>query len=503
VHPGENADAFRDCTSSGTLYSMPSSTAAIVDGFEYQFLYSWYELLSLLDVDGPYDRGRVEHDQAGSADDVVLHARPGSGAVDRYVQVKWHVDHRASYSFDSLVTVAPNQRRSLLKKLFDSWKEDLGGADDVEVWLVTTWSLDPDLGGCVSNDRLGTSFFDKGDRTDIGKARARWEQEVGPDLERFARCLRFRPGLDVSLLETMVSDRMSRYGLRTGPDAQRRGVDAVRRWIRADVLTRETLQHTIAARDLLADREGAPRVALWIHGWVKQSYGGAPTRELDWTPHFSGSKRPTVDDSLWRERLLPELLAAKAELSAMEGGRTIDLRGKLLQTALLAIGAELPARAGFVLRVEQESGGQTALWRSDVGGPSDRDFMVDRREVGDGKDVLVVLAISGDISADADAFLLAHPGQFHQRILAVPDVGPSQQALASNKDAIALVDRARDLLGEAKRARRPGGRIHLIPCGPAAFSLFLGQRLNALGDIVTYERSSDEGYQPSVTLRTG
>lgn len=38
---------------------------------------------------------------------------------------------------------------------------------------------------------------------------------------------------------------------------------------------------------------------------------------------------------------------------------------------------------------------------------------------------------------------------------------------------------------------------------PATLCLFLGQRLNALGEVVTYERTVHGGYQPSVMLRTG
>lgn len=483
---------------------MATSTAAIVDGFEYQFLYSWYELLSLLDTSSPYEQAWVEHDQAGSADDVVLRARPGAGVVDKFVQVKWHVDQGAPYSFQTFVDVSPKQKRSLLRKLFDSWKRQLGGVDDVEVWLVTNWSFDPVLGGCVRGDRLSSTFFDKGTRTAVGLGRSRWQKEVGQELDRFVRCLRFWPGLSDGLLAQMVAERMARHGLRSDPDAQRRGRDAVRDWIHGRAVTREVLLRTIAEQGLLEERDGEPRVSLWIHGWVKQSHGGAPTRELDWTSTFAGSTRPTLDNAIWWDRLRPELLAAKAELSAMDGGTTIDLRGRLLQTAWLAVGAELPARAGFILRFEQPGNdGKPSLWLSSGPDASGRDFEIDRREVGEGKDILVVFAITWEISGDVRAFISAHPGLFCVRFLAVPDGGPSDRAISSNEDALALVERARALLGKVKGERRPGGRIHLILCGPAAFALFLGQRLNALGDIVTYERTAEEGYQPSVTLRTG
>jgi hypothetical protein len=60
---------------------------------------------------------------------------------------------------------------------------------------------------------------------------------------------------------------------------------------------------------------------------------------------------------------------------------------------------------------------------------------------------------------------------------------------------------AKDLLRQT-RTRYCATCIHLVLYAPAGFCLFLGQRLNALGDIVAYERKPEGGYCPSVCLRT-
>lgn len=79
----------------------------------------------------------------------------------------------------------------------------------------------------------------------------------------------------------------------------------------------------------------------------------------------------------------------------------------------------------------------------------------------------------------------------------LPAAGPV--ALSGPADAVALADHARTIIAEH---RRHGRRTHLVIYGPKSFAIFLGQRLSALGEIVTYEFSTT-GYIPSITYSTG
>jgi len=62
--------------------------------------------------------------------------------------------------------------------------------------------------------------------------------------------------------------------------------------------------------------------------------------------------------------------------------------------------------------------------------------------------------------------------------------------------------RAKELI-RTSRTKYRASQTHLVLYAPASFCLFLGQRLNALGKIVTYERTIEGGYQTSLTLSTG
>src|SRR5215469_4071292 len=100
---------------------MGEQSAARLAGDDYQHLYSWFELLQLLSPESPYGHAFVEHPHAGSADDVTLHPKTANRPA-KYVQVKFHVDHRAAYSGEKLVEAQSAEARSVLHKLFDSWR---------------------------------------------------------------------------------------------------------------------------------------------------------------------------------------------------------------------------------------------------------------------------------------------------------------------------------------------------------------------------------------------
>lgn len=489
---------------------MGEQSAARLEGDRYQHLYSWYELLRLLDEDSPYEYGYVEHPEAGAADDVTLHPKAGTGKAARYVQIKWHVDQRDAYSFTSLTEVLSGSR-SLLEKLFDSWKK-LRASGPVEVWLVSNWQSALEL-GCFIRSR-GYSFSDEflkaGARTKAGKCRQLWKKRLRASDEEvidFCRDLRLRLGFSgISDFEEMVDERMARHGLRMGPNARAIAIDEVRAWVEVGGegkrITRDVLLETIERRNLRAQRVDEPPVSLWIHGWGKRAFDRAPTVELDWTSYFDRASRRIPDQNVWEQVLFPALARARDELSAHAGGAYIDFRGKLPLTAALAVGMTFPEVGGYKFRAEQPTRGENYLWRSDAR-PSERTFRVTEQE-GDekAKDILVTLALTGPAHEDVRVLSEQLPGVLKALVYAEPDNGPGDGSITGDHDAVAFAIRAKELIRGSRNKYR-AARTHLVLYAPATFCLFLGQRLNAVGEIITYERTAPGGYQLSVILKTG
>lgn len=265
---------------------------------------------------------------------------------------------------------------------------------------------------------------------------------------------------------------------------------------------REVLIDAIDRRGLRARQAGEPPVSLWVHGWGKRAFDRTPTVELDWTGHFDRATRRVPNQETWERMLFPDLVQAREELDRHSGGSYIDFRGKLPLTAVLAVGSVFPEVGGYKFRAEQPTRGENYLWRSNAK-PSGRHFEYEETAgEKDAEDIMIALGITGDARADVEVLSGELAGVLKAVVYAEPDNGAGDAAITSNEDVVALAIRAKELI-RACRNKYRANRTHLVLYAPATFCLFLGQRLNAVGEILTYERTTEGKYHASVTLITG
>jgi hypothetical protein len=380
------------------------------------------------------------------------------------------------------------------------------------VWLVSNWAPAPEVGRYIREreHNFSDEFFSGSPKTIAGKGKKEWRRQLGAsenELHAFCRDLRFRLGFaGMRDLEEMVDDRMARYGLRTGENPRAVAMDEVSTLIEVGgtrkKVTRDVLLEAISRRNLRAPLTEEPDVSLWIHGWAKRAYDRPPTVELDWTNYFDWKTRHVPSKQEWEQILYPELIRAKGALAALPHGNYIDFRGKLPLTFVLSVGAEFPEVGGYKFRAEQPTRGENYLWRSDVA-PSALKFKVDEwiNDAGNGNDVLITLGITGDAKLDVENLVNQIRHNLKAVTYAEPENGAGDGAIGGSGDAISLAVQAKSLIRDTRR-RHKASRTHLILYAPTTFCLFLGQRLNALGEIVTYERGADGKYKESVTIRT-
>jgi len=219
----------------------------------------------------------------------------------KYVQVKFHVDHSAAYSGSKLVEVQATEARSVLHKLFDSWRmlkeQEPGG---VEIWLVSNWASTEDLGEfLLESFSLSKDFFTGGPKSKAGRLRKLWAQQLGTteeELAEFCRALRLRLGFAGMGELTRVDERMKVNGLRMGKVPQELAIGTVRSWIQAGGDTKRVgsveLEKAIAERGLRAESTEIPKAVLIIHGWDRRYFDFHPP--LNWTgrPSSISSRAP-------------------------------------------------------------------------------------------------------------------------------------------------------------------------------------------------------------------
>jgi hypothetical protein len=490
---------------------MGEQSATRLKGDDFQHLYSWFELLSLLNPDSPYDYGYVEHPAAGAADDITLHSDRESVPA-KYTQVKYHMDQRSQYSATSLVDLSPGSARSLLHKLYDSWRKlSRAGEVEVEIWLVSNWPSAVDFGKFIHDTcSLTKDFFDLGPRSDAGTIRRRWREELAieeMELQKFCRALRFRLGFGgIGELEEAVNDRMVRYGLRAGQDAQAIARDVVRGWIKeggkSKRIDRAVLEATVRDRCLKAVVPQQPKVSLWVHGWAKRFYDLPPTIELNWTKFFDIETRKIADQTTWDTILIPQLKQAREQLSNTPSGDYIDLRAKVPLSASVMIGRIFAEAMGFKFRVEQPSGGEIHLWRSDAGAGAFSLRATSAEGSAESRIGLVSVSITGDAKPDIQRQFAKDQRGFRRWVDLQPESGPRATSLSSANEAVAVAHHVKETIREL-RSLCGLEQVWLFLYCPATLAVFIGQRLNAVGAVVLYERDGKGNYAESAFIETG
>lgn len=149
---------------------------------------------------------------------------------------------------------------------------------------------------------------------------------------------------------------------------------------------------------------------------------------------------------------------------------------------MLVVGRALPEASGFRLRVEQPTAGETYLWRSDAPA-SQFDLTVSEIPVeGPGKDLLVSVSLTGDAANDVRR-LLSENSRFKLWVDVKPATGARSTSVRSGSEATAIAVQVKELMRQF-RIRSGAERIGLILYCPASVALFVGQRLNAVGEVV-------------------
>jgi hypothetical protein len=218
-------------------FVMGEQSASRLEGDRYQHLYSWFKILDLLDPGQNIEKIWLEHPKAEATDDVTVHPRITTGKPTRYYQIKWHVDHRSGYSMANLIH-RDDHSTSLLEKFWKSWKK-LNSTGDIELWLVSNWSSQPDdhLGELIQarTGQLKDELITASAGSQLGRWRKQWQDHLGADnedFESFYHSLRFRLGFaSMTELEQMVDLKMQAYGLSQGDDVRSIAIDNVRKWI--------------------------------------------------------------------------------------------------------------------------------------------------------------------------------------------------------------------------------------------------------------------------------
>jgi hypothetical protein len=223
---------------------------------------------------------------------------------------------------------------------------------------------------------------------------------------------------------------------------------------------------------------------------------------VDWSARFDG--RVTSAET-WDDRLLPAMRIVAATLRELAPGRLTEASGLLSLPAAVALGAAFLAPAGVALAWRQPSVGRPdQIWSLDV---EREQATIEIDEIsGDtnSQDMAVLVSINHDVE---EALKQSEPEvprfRGHVRLR-----GPGGQPadLVTPGEAADAARQLVDAIGAAARRYRDIRRIHLFIAAPAGFAVLVGQLLNGLGAVQTYEHVPNDAvgaYRRAALLHPG
>jgi hypothetical protein len=481
--------------------TLPARAAAL-RGDDYQHAIGWRWVCEALD-DPDVDSVSIEDREGGAFDDVVVRRRTQPNV---YWQVKSSNYGNTMVTEDWLLTRKTDNGCSPLQHFYETWRTFREAAGSFELALVANRGFDgghPILGAARSlyDGRLRTDTIrTAGPRSKLGKARDHWAKhlEVDPDeLLDFLGDLQLLTEGNESSVDKGSQAMMRNVGLRADPDAVVIGKSLVREWVKRGLgrQTRDDLRRQVADSGLLA-RTGT--LIFAVHAIDRTPDRVQPTVELDIVELYEGdapfSRRQLREPGDWNGRVLPLLQEKVRELEAY-GPHRIHATGAMRLPMLFAVGRALPDVRGWVLSWDQHGEEWTT---ADPATVSPR--VLDDRQLGDGADLAVAIALTSDPSASIEIWADSHGSTVGRLLILGPNGEPDHTAVPGGDWSAGWARAARETVRQAV-TNTNARRVHLFVAAPAGTALMLGHYWNMMPTTVLYEYvPSENTYVRTMTL---
>ena len=255
--------------------------------------------------------------------------------------------------------------------------------------------------------------------------------------------------------------------------------------------------HFIARRILARRLEAihqdlSPGVPLKLELYTRSNPPSEPSIPLvmDWTHRFEDR---VATDETWRKYLLPALASISELIQEKTPGRVVKGSGLLSIPAATALGYCFMATKGTKLSWEQYTPGRAPQEWTLQDSRKDSMFKIEY-DAGsiDADDLAVLVSVNADVSKAIDNSSEFLP-KFRACAHVKPESAPEFGNVLLDSSGVA-VDVAHLVIEAARSARQEydvRGRVHLFMAVPVGLAVLIGQLLNTLGPVQTYEHIPD------------
>ncbi len=219
---------------------------------------------------------------------------------------------------------------------------------------------------------------------------------------------------------------------------------------------------------------------------------------VDWSIRFSAG---SVPPEVWGRYLQPSLQTLAEKIGREAPGRMISASGHPSICAATALGYAFMAPKGIKVLWNQESpnGSGTAPWSLDHEVKPSR-FFVESLGQDPSASALAVLV---SVAADVDGAFASSKSSLPQFRAVLSGKTPSLGVIGAG-EAVDIARKTSDAIRQARSEFKGARDVHLFMAVPVGLALMIGQLLNSVGPVQTYEHIPSDlhgRYVPAARLR--
>lgn len=270
-----------------------------------------------------------------------------------------------------------------------------------------------------------------------------------------------------------------------------------------DRVANQVLKQRLQAIHRSLPADASLRIALNTRQSVGHRSGTALT--IDWCHRFGGVQNREADAADWQDRLLPALADISRKVLETVPDRSLVCSGLPSLPAATALGYCLMVPVGVKVAWEQlMPDGTTQIWSREAEVEDSGFIAITHSGELSATDLAVMVSVNNDVSNAVSASRDA-TGIFRAQVHIRRDDSIQSAQLNSPGQALDVARRIIDAARAARHKYRINGKVHLFVASPAGLAVLIGQMLNTLGPIQTYEHIPDSAtgrYRPAAMLNT-
>ncbi|MCC6676323.1 MAG: SAVED domain-containing protein [Phycisphaerales bacterium] len=240
------------------------------------------------------------------------------------------------------------------------------------------------------------------------------------------------------------------------------------------------------------------RVRLHAHAQAKPAFESGTALTLDWSTRF---RHRHATPSVWNDDLTPTAERVKNLIRTRCPGRRVLADGHMTIATALLLGRVFAETTGVALTWVQMP--SRAHWSLDT--PPENHGLSARLDSADahGRDLAVLVSCRGNVEPAVEAT------RSRPAFRAILRIGATDSSGMVDLNTPGRSAGAARFIGDQLRLARQQysivERVHLFFSGPVGLAMMVGQQLNAVGPVHTYEHNQESGgvgvYEPAVILR--